>query len=182
VSVHNVKVMLIKVVVVMIKRCIALVLFALSCCLPSACNIVPPSNLKSPELSFSDLSIGDIGLDKVKLIIMVAAKNPNDIDIPLSNMKFDLTVLDTAFGSGTPSTKDVRLPKLASSEVPIEFVVPTSQLLALIRRVGLRDLNKVAYSVKGSAQWNNGPFTLPFERKGEFSALKKLSEGFGLIR
>jgi LEA14-like dessication related protein len=121
-------------------------------------------------------------LDKVKLLVTLAAKNPNDIDIPLSNMKFDLTVLDSAFGSGAPLAKDVRLLKSATSEVPIEFVVPTSQLLAVIRRVGLRDLNKVAYSVKGSAQWNNGPFTLPFERRGEFSALKKLTEGFGLIR
>jgi LEA14-like dessication related protein len=164
------------------RRFASLGVLALTCLLPCACNVIPPTNLKSPELAFSDLTIGDIALDKVKLLVTVAAKNPNDVDIPLSNMKFDLTVLDSAFGSGAPLTRDIRLPKLASAEVPIEFVVPTSQLLAVIRRVGLRDLNKVAYSIKGSAQWNNGPFTLPFERKGEFSALKKLTEGFGLIR
>jgi LEA14-like dessication related protein len=141
------------------------------------CNIVPPTNLKAPVLTFSDLSLGDVSIERMRFLVTLNAANPNDSDIPLSNMKFDLTVLDVAVGSGNTVAKDIRVAKLATTQVPIEFVVPTNQLLAVIRRVGIRELGRLPYTLKGSAQWNNGPFTLPFERKGEFSAVKKLSDG-----
>jgi hypothetical protein len=141
------------------------------------CNIVPPTNLKAPVLTFSDLSISDVSIERMRLLVTVSAANSNDSDIPLSNMKFDLTVLDTAFGTGNTVAKDIRLTKQATTQVPIEFIVPTNQLLAVIRRVGIRELGRLPYTLRGSAQWNNGPFTLPFERKGEFSAVKKLGDG-----
>jgi LEA14-like dessication related protein len=150
------------------------------------CNVIPPMNLKSPELAFSDLSISEFNFEKVKFVVTVAAKNPNDVDIPLTNMKFDLNLLDTAVGKGA-ALKDINLPKKGMSEVPVEFVISTSQLLGLLKQVNLRDLAKLSYGLKGSAQWNNGPFTIPFERKGDLSMLKKYTDRLtplvpGLIR
>jgi LEA14-like dessication related protein len=139
------------------------------------CSVIPPLNLKSPELAFSDLSISDMSLDKIKFVVTVAAQNPNDIDIPLSNMKFDLNLLETSVGTGT-ALKDVNLPKKGSAEVPIEFTVGTSQLLGLLKQVNFRDLGKLSYSLKGSANWNNGPFSIPFERRGDLSMLKKFTD------
>jgi LEA14-like dessication related protein len=156
-------------------------LFAVSACLHGmagiqwGCSAIPPLNLKSPELAFSDLSISDIGLDKIKFVVTVAAQNPNDVDIPLSNMKFDLNLLETSVGTGQ-ALKDVNLPKKGSAEVPIEFTVGTSQLLGLLKQVNFRDLGKLSYSLKGSANWNNGPFSIPFERKGDLSMLKKFTD------
>jgi LEA14-like dessication related protein len=150
------------------------------------CNVIPPMNLKSPELAFSDLSISEFNFEKVKFVVTVAAKNPNDVDIPLTNMKFDLNLLDTAVGKGA-ALNNINLPKKGVSEVPVEFVISTSQLLGLLKQVNLRDLAKLSYGLKGSAQWNNGPFTIPFERKGDLSMLKKYTDRLaplvpGLIR
>jgi LEA14-like dessication related protein len=150
------------------------------------CNVIPPMNLKSPELAFSDLSISEFNFEKVKFVVTVAAKNPNDVDIPLTNMKFDLNLLDTAVGKGA-ALNNINLPKKGMSEVPVEFVISTSQLLGLLKQVNLRDLAKLSYGLKGSAQWNNGPFTIPFERRGDLSMLKKYTDRLaplvpGLIR
>jgi LEA14-like dessication related protein len=151
-----------------------------------SCSVIPPMNLKSPELAFSDLSVSDFNFEKVKFVVTVAAKNPNDVDIPLSNMKFDLNVLETAIGSGA-AQKDINLPKLGIAQVPIEFTMGTSQLIGILKQVSLRDLTRLSYSLKGSANWNNGPFTIPFERKGDLSMLKKYTDRLapfvpGLIR
>jgi LEA14-like dessication related protein len=144
----------------------------------TGCSYIPPMNLKSPEIAFSDLSISDIGLDKVKFVVTVAAQNPNDVDIPLSNIKFDLNLMETSVATGA-ALKDVSLPKKGSAEVPIEFTVGTNQLLGLLKQVNFRDLGKLSYSLKGSAQWNNGPFNIPFERKGDLSMLKKYTDKLG---
>jgi LEA14-like dessication related protein len=139
------------------------------------CSVIPPMNLKSPELAFSDLSVSDFSFEKVKFVVTVAAQNPNDVDIPLSNMKFDMNLLETAVGTGA-ALKDINLPKKGSAQVPIEFNISTTQLLGLLKQVNLRDLAKLSYSLKGSANWNNGPFTIPFERKGDLTMLKKYTD------
>jgi LEA14-like dessication related protein len=139
------------------------------------CNVLPPMNLNSPEIAFSDLSVSEFNFEKVKFVVTVAAKNPNDVDIPLSNMKFNLNLLETAVGTGA-ALKDINLPKMGNADVPIEFVVGTNQLLGLLKQVNFRDLTKLSYSLKGSANWNNGPFTIPFERKGDLSMLKKYTD------
>jgi LEA14-like dessication related protein len=139
------------------------------------CNVIPPMNLKSPEMMFSDLSISEFNFEKVKFVVTMAAKNPNDVDIPLSNMKFNLNLLETAVGTGA-ALKDINLPKMGNADVPIEFTIGTNQLLGLLKQVNFRDLTKLSYSLKGSANWNNGPFTIPFERKGDLSMLKKYTD------
>jgi LEA14-like dessication related protein len=151
----------------------AVVVIALSM-IQSGCNIIPPSNLKSPDLSFSDLKVADVGLDKIKLIVTLAARNPNEVDIPISNMKFDLMLMQTNVGSGTPSAKDVLLPKGQIVNVPVEFTLSTSQVLGMLKQLKVQDLNRLQYGLKGTAQWNNGPFNIPFQRNGEFSLMKSL--------
>jgi LEA14-like dessication related protein len=150
------------------------------------CSVIPPMNLKSPELAFSDLAVSEFNFEKVKFVVTVAAKNPNDVDIPLSNMKFDLNFMLAPVGTGS-ALKDINIPKMGTAEVPIEFVIGTSQLLGILKQVDLRDLARLSYSLKGSANWNKGPFTIPFERKGDLSMLKKYTDRLaplvpGLIR
>ena len=164
-----------------LRNLLATASVVLACVLQFGCNAIPPMNLKSPILGFSDLTVSDISLDRVKFVVTVAAENPNDIDIPLSNMRFDLAVLDTAVGNGAATSRDVLIPKRGRVLVPIEFNVGTSQLIDLVRRVRIADLSKLSYSLKGSASWNNGPFSIPFERKGDLTALKKLAETFSLF-
>jgi hypothetical protein len=90
-------------------------------------------------------------------------------------MKFNLNLLETAVSTGA-ALKDINLPKMGNADVPIEFTIGTNQLLGLLKQVNFRDLTKLSYSLKGSANWNNGPFTIPFERKGDLSMLKKYTD------
>ena len=146
-----------------------------------ACNAIPPINLKSPELSFSDVSIGDIGLSKVKFVVTVNAQNPNDVDIPLSDMKFNLALMDSQFASGVATESNTVIPKKGFKAIPIEFTVGTSQLIDMVRKLNIKDLGNFTYKLDGSARWGSGPFSVPFERKGDLQALKKLSDMLGVF-
>ena len=146
-----------------------------------ACNAISPLNLKSPELSFSDISVGDIGLSKVKFIVTVNAQNANDVDIPLSDLKFNLALMDNQFATGVVNETATIIPKKGSKAIPIEFTVGTSQLIDMVRKLNIKELGSFTYKLNGSAKWGSGPFSIPFERKGDLQALKKLSDMLGVF-
>ena len=147
----------------------------------SGCNAIPPVNLKSPDIAFSDVSIGDIGLSKVKFVVTVNAQNTNDVDIPLSDMKFNLALMDSQFATGVATETNTVIPKKGSKAIPIEFTVGTSQLIDMVRKLNIKDLGNFTYKLNGSAKWGSGPFSVPFERKGDLQALKKLSDMLGVL-
>ncbi len=142
----------------------------------TGCQAVPPINLKAPEISFADLSVSDVGLSNVKFIVSVDAKNNNDVDIPLSEGKFELSVMGSSFANGVLKETNLVIPKKASKSIPVEFTVPTSLLIDTVRKLNLKDLSTFTYHLKGSARWGSGPFTVPFERKGDLAVLKSLAD------
>ena len=163
------------------KRAVLAITSVIAAALLVACNAIPPINLKSPELSFSDISVGDIGLSKVKFVVTVNAQNTNDVDIPLSDLKFNLALMDNQFATGVVNETTTIIPKKSSKAIPIEFTVGTSQLIDMVRKLNIKELGSFTYKLNGSAKWGSGPFSIPFERKGDLQALKKLSDMLGVF-
>jgi LEA14-like dessication related protein len=167
-------------------RAFAVILVGASALALSACAGIPPVNLKSPTLSFSDLALKDINFSEIKFQVVVKADNPNDVDIPMSNLKFDLNLLGQPFatgtGAGTGNLNLMRLPRKASADLPINFTVSTSRVIDLLRKVKFNDWASLSYQLKGSANWGESSlFSIPFERQGNLESLKKLRDIFALI-
>lgn len=158
---------------------VRLVLVALLASLLGACGSLPPANLQAPEVSVSDLVLTDIGLDRLKFLVTLDTANPNDVDVPLTNVRLDLTVFDVALAQGTVIERQVTLPSRGSRRVPVEFTVPTSRLLDVIARFRTGNWENFSYRLAGSANWGNTPFGVPFERSGNLDILKRLSILFG---
>jgi LEA14-like dessication related protein len=142
----------------------------------AACNAVPPLNLKAPEVGFSDLSVSDVGFSNIKFVVTVNADNSNDVDIPLSDAKFELSLMGNSFANGVAKETSIVIPKKGKRAIPIEFTVPTSQLIDTVKKLNLKDLSTFTYALKGSARWGSGPFSIPFERKGDLAALKSVAD------
>lgn len=139
-----------------------------------ACTLGPPADLKTPSLAFGSLAVPRVGLDRIDFRVTVLADNPNDIDIPLRNLRFDLDLLGQPFASGGSADPTVTLPRLASTEVPIAFSVPTSQLADLLSRVRNPGADGYQYRLRGSANWGRSPLAIPFQKTGELDALRRL--------
>jgi LEA14-like dessication related protein len=145
-------------------------------CLLSGCNALPPPDLKTPRIAVSDVSVRDLGLSELRFAVTVRADNPNDVEIPLSNLKFDLDLLGRPFAQGAADDARLRLPARATREVPIEFTVPTARILDLFAAARSAGLSNLSYRLKGSANWGSSPFSIPFERSGNLDALARLRE------
>ena len=144
----------------------------------SACAALPPLQLKSPQLVVSDIEIADIGLNQIVFVVNVNADNPNTIEIPLSNVRFDLELLNGPFANGFVRHGLVSLPPLASRTIAVEFTVPTIRLVQLIRSFKTIEWTHLSYRLRGSANWGPDGIALPFDRSGDLNAVKQLVDIF----
>ncbi len=156
-----------------------LLLVHLTLVLLAACGSLPPANLQPPDVSVSNLSLTDIGLDRLRFQVLLETRNPNAVDVPLTNVRLDLTVFDVALAHGTVVERQVTLPAGGSLQVPVEFTVPTSRLLDVLDRFRSGNWDNFSYRLAGNANWGNTPFGVPFERSGNLDILKRLSTIFG---
>lgn len=145
----------------------------------AACGVLPPANLIAPRLSFSDLAIRDVGLSEIRFALQVSAENPNEVDIPLRNVAFELDLLGSAFASGTVAGGQVDLPAHGQREIPVEFTVPTMRLIEVFARLRDASLEGPVYRLRGSATWGHSGIAIPFERSGDLEALRRLRQILG---
>lgn len=145
----------------------------------SGCGHLPPANLQPPEIAVSDVMLTDFGLDRLRFRVILDTFNPNDVDLPLTDVRLELTVFDVALAQGTVIERRVTLPSRASQRVPVEFTVPTVRLVDVIARFGTGRWYDFSYRLAGRANWGDTPFGVPFERSGNLDILKRLSILFG---
>ena len=142
----------------------------------AACSAIPPLDLKSPKIAVSGLSVRSLGLSEIAFLLTLNADNPNEVDIPLTDLVFDLELFGQPFASGAAQERSITLPRLASREVPIAFTVPTSKLVELISRLTGSDGDRFTYRLKGSAKWGSSPFPISFDKQGDLEALRQLEK------
>lgn len=143
-----------------------------------ACAVLPPLTLKAPELAVSEIEIADVGLNQIVFVVHVEASNPNDMEIPLANVRFDLDLLNGPFARGTVRQELLSLPARSSRNVPVEFSVPTVRVVQMIRSFKTVEWSRIGYQLRGSATWGPNGVALPFERSGDLNAVKQLVELF----
>ena len=141
------------------------------------CGVLPPPNLKAPELTFRNLDVRDVGLESIRFDLIVDVRNPNEIDVPVSGLRvvLELNGQETARGVATESS--FVLPGNTTRQVPLAFSARTSELLDVIRRLPGSLQSGLSYRLKGSASWGSSGFAIPFDRSGSLdlrAALRRL--------
>lgn len=144
----------------------------------AACNALPPADLKAPRLGFADFRIADLGLTDIRFVVTVETENPNDIDVPLHDLDFALDLLGEPFAQGTVLDRVLTLPARGTRTVPVEFTVPTSRLIGLLRSMRGADVSQWNYRLAGKATWGWSGIPLHFDRRGDLQALRELTEVF----
>jgi LEA14-like dessication related protein len=148
----------------------------------SACGaLLPPLDLKPPTVAFKDFVVDSVSSERVRFTLKVATRNPNAIDLPLSNLYFDLALFGQQVALGRVPEQRFTLPANGDRELPVAFDVATADLRALLARLtgtGTGSVDPV-WEIKGTANWGNSPLPIPFSRRGDASGLRRLLELLG---
>lgn len=142
----------------------------------AGCGVLPPADLLPPKVSVSDFAIGDLGFEEIRFALTLDTRNPNEIDVPLTDLVFDLDLFGREFARGRTVQRRITLAPGSRTAIPVEFSVPTARLLETIRDLKLSGGASLAYRLRGSARWGSSPFPIRFERAGDLDALRKLRD------
>ncbi len=152
---------------------------ALLATLLAACGLLPPANLVSPRISFVDFALRDIGLSEIRFTLVVSADNPNDVDVPLRDISFQLDLLGSAFADGSVANGRIDLPARGQREITVDFTASTSRLLAIFERLQGTGRAEPLYRLRGTASWAGSGIPIRFERSGDLEALRRLRQILG---
>ena len=133
----------------------------------------------APDISVAGVALESMSADGLAVIVRLLARNPNGIDLPLTDLNFDLALLGQHVGRGMSAEPSFTLPAHGDREVPIRLTVARADLRALAGRLLSTPTGDASWEVKGSVKWGKVPVALPFEKRGTLD-MRKL--GGALLR
>jgi LEA14-like dessication related protein len=113
---------------------------------PTGC--VAPQKVEAPHIALQDVKILDAKGMTQRLRVDLLVSNPNDFDIPLTGLRFDMAMNGLDFAEGL-SNQRVDIPRLGRTVVPVEVTVSVAALVKQIRAV--QKQKGADYRVAGTA-------------------------------
>ncbi|WP_313951338.1 LEA type 2 family protein [Accumulibacter sp.] len=142
------------------RKGLFIVLFALL----SACASLNGLTQK-PEVAIVGIDLLQLGFLEQRFALQLRIRNPNDVDLPIDGLSFEIEVNGQSFVSGL-SDKRVSVPRFG--EALLEVIASSTLAGALKQfhelRKGGRD--RVEYRIVGRLNVS-GIGSVPFERRGE---------------
>lgn len=126
------------------------------------------AHLEKPKLEVVDMQLlkGDLLQQQLKLRMRVL--NPNDRQLPVAGITYELVVAGEAFAHGE-SERDFLVPALGSAEFDVNVTANAATALLKILAGG-RKLEAVDYRLTGKVALSSGMLrSIPFDQKGTFN-------------
>lgn len=126
------------------------------------------AHLEKPKLEVVDMQLlkGDLLQQQLKLRMRVL--NPNDRQLPVAGITYELVVAGEAFAHGE-SERDFLVPALGSAEFDVNVTANAATALLKILAGG-RKLETVDYRLTGKVALSSGMLrSIPFDQKGTFN-------------
>jgi len=123
------------------------------------------AHLEKPKLEVVDMQLlkGDLLQQQLKLRMRVL--NPNDRQLPVAGITYELVVAGEAFAHGE-SERDFLVPALGSAEFDVNVTANAATALLKILAGG-RKLETVDYRLTGKVALSSGMLrSIPFDQKG----------------
>jgi LEA14-like dessication related protein len=143
----------------------------LACLLLAGCTSLPLGVL-APKVSVADIGVKSLGLFEQRFDLSLRLTNPNDFDLNIEGLDFELEVNDRPFAKGLASDKTV-LPAASSTIMQVEAVTESRNILSQMKTLPFEVLKEgVPYRVKGRVKTDKTDW-LPFELKGVYGGESK---------
>lgn len=134
-----------------------------------------------PDITLSDLRWVGGGLLEQQLQVALRVGNPNNFELPLEGLTFELHIEDRPFARGY-SNERVTVPRLGETVVTVAATATTFDLFQQILTLGQDKGGGIAYRLSGKAYlegWANQG--VPYERSGRLQFLPEAEPGSGAL-
>jgi len=124
------------------------------------------SEVEPPEVFLSDIVPVEIGLFEQRLRVDLRVLNPNDFDLEVTGLNFQLDVNEIRLARGL-SSEEVTVPRLGESVVS---VMTSTTVLDIVHQIAnLSEQQEMSYEIRGRVHLGNAAVgSVPFERSGKY--------------
>lgn len=136
-----------------------------------------PLNAIAPRVSVAGIEIKRLGVFEQHFDVALRVNNPNDFDLKIEALEFDLEVNGRPFASGLAPVATL-IPAAASVELKVDAVMQSRNLLEQFRRVQ-PDVLKVGvpYRINGRIRTGQSSRWFPFDHTGVYGGFEKKPKG-----
>ena len=130
-----------------------------------------------PQVSIADIKFLKSGLLEQDIELDLRLRNPNNFDLPLDGMTFDLMLNGQHFAEGF-SDESVTIPRFGEAHLP---VTASTSLIDLARQaLGIARSGELDYQINGRAYLGGlRSGSLPYEKRGRLRLLPEAGGGSG---
>jgi LEA14-like dessication related protein len=134
----------------------------------AAMNGCAYSKLEKPRLEVVDVQLLKGDLLQQQLRLRMRVQNPNDRQLPVAGITYELVVAGEAFAHGE-SERNFVVPALGSAEFDVNVTANAATALLKILSLG-RKLETVDYRLTGKVALSSGMLrSIPFDQKGSIN-------------
>ena len=145
----------------------------LACVFLAACTALP----RKPEISLASVELAGISVREQRFLLKLEVRNPNDAEIALKSLRFDVELDGKAFARGT-AAKPLVVPGQGQAVLEVNAAGNLLSVWQQLREARKAERARLPYRIFGVAEVE-GVGELPFDRRGEIAALPSPGERKG---
>jgi LEA14-like dessication related protein len=133
----------------------------------AACSGLP-WNVIAPKVSVAEVEIKRLGLLEQRFDVGLRISNPNDFDLTIEALEFELEVNGRPFANGLSHTV-TRVPATASAMLRVDTLMQSKDLIQQFKTLSPGGLKAgVPYRVKGRIKTDQSSRWVPFDHSGVY--------------
>lgn len=133
----------------------------------AACSGLP-HDARPPKVSVAEVDIKSLGMFEQRFDVGLRVGNPNDFDLRIEGLEFDLEVNGHAFATGLARTSAL-LPALSSTVMRVDAVTQSRDLIRQIKTLPAGALRTgVPYRISGRVKTDRSARWIPFDHTGVY--------------
>jgi len=131
----------------------------------AVCLVGCAARLQKPEIALAGVDLVGLGLVEQRFVLTLRVRNPNDVELPISALNFNLELNGRQFAKGA-SEKPVIVPRQGEAELEVATVSRLAAVLKPLSEARKDGRERIGYRLYGTVELERaGRF--PFERSGE---------------
>ena len=124
------------------------------------------ATMEPPSVTLSSLQMQQSTLFEQRFLTTLRIQNPNDFDLAVEGLSFDLVVNDQPFAKGVGKS-DTVIPAFGSGVVQAEAITTLSGLIRQFQTLTRAGGPKLSYHLTGKLKVRDRAFSVPFEMGGD---------------
>lgn len=141
----------------------------------AGCSLLRYRSAESPRVSVTDVQLAGFSIFEQKFDVGLRIQNPNNFDLPITGMDFNLLIEDSAVANGVSNAR-VTVPAYGEQAFTVSITGNFLSTLTQMQRWRQSSRSSLDYRLKGRLQMADVAVKIPFEQTGSFKLQQPAAE------